>query len=106
MNEEPVFSYCDKIKFLEAIQKSLENTLDIKLSTALFALKVSMVVMTPQLFVSMISRFMHTTLSDYGLSLFLTEDDFDLLGPKELTLFLVSYIGMLFHYANLTPVCF
>jgi hypothetical protein len=71
LNDEPTFNYCDKIKFLEAIQYSLENNLNIKLSNALFALKVSMVVMTPQIFINLVSKLLWNTLSEYGLGLFL-----------------------------------
>lgn len=62
--------------------------------------------MTPELFLNMVSRFLHETLKEYGLSMYLAESDFERLGPKEIVLYLVSYIGMLYHYANQTPVCF
>lgn len=69
-------------------------------------MKISVVVMTPSLFINLISKFLFQTLKEYGLSMYLLETDLEVLGPKELILFLVSYIDMLYHYANSTPVCF
>lgn len=82
MSGDLSFNYCDKIKFLEALQYSLEKNLDIKLSNALFTLKVSMVVMTPQIFINLVSKFIWNVLSEYGLNLFLNENDLEVLGAK------------------------
>lgn len=62
--------------------------------------------MTPELFLNMISKFLFETLKDYGLSMYLTECDLEVLGPREIILYLISFIGMLYHYATLTPICF
>ena len=63
MKDDPLFSYCDKVILLEIIQLSLEKTLNIKLGGSMFALKISMVVMTPQIFVTLISKFIHNILA-------------------------------------------
>jgi hypothetical protein len=38
--------------------------------------------------------------------MYLVESDLEILGPKELILFMISYVGMLYHYANMSQVCF
>jgi hypothetical protein len=59
MVDEPAFSLCDKVRVFETIQRSLEKVLNIKLTTSLLSMKISVLVMTPEVFINVISKFLY-----------------------------------------------
>ena len=70
------------------------------------AMKVSGAIITMPVFNVMIARLLHSEMTKMGLNVFLTESDLYSLGPKELTLFLVSYLDMLASYASFSSLKF
>lgn len=62
--------------------------------------------MSPHVFLSAIAKFLHNQLKEFGLSAYLSSIDLFTMGVKELVLYLVNLLQMIYHYSNATMVRF
>jgi hypothetical protein len=60
--EDTIYNLNDQIKFFEIIQKILEKSFNLSLSNSMIALKVSVAIMSPHVFLSLISKLLHENL--------------------------------------------
>jgi hypothetical protein len=61
-SDEPFYDFGDQIKFFEVFQHSFEKVLNLNFMNSLLSLKISSVVMTPSLYMVLISKFLNDKL--------------------------------------------
>jgi hypothetical protein len=81
-NDEPFYDFGEQIRFFEIFQNSFEKSLNLNFINSLHSLKISALVMTPSLYMVLISKFLNEKLKEYGLCQYLTETDLFSLGAK------------------------
>lgn len=88
------------------MQRILENNFKLALGEQITTLKNSVSVMSPHVFLSSIAKFLYTQLKEFGLSVYLGPVDLFMMGVKELVLYFINLLQMIYHYSNATAVKF